>query len=160
MRTAMLGHKTKEARQPEDWRSRVPPGKAALRAVTWADKTDTGRRPTRPAPETADEPDRPLAAEVSPRLREQFEELADQWTAETALLSSIPQRTMHWTYQRIIGLGPDVVPLILDRLARTPDHWFWALSALTGVDPARGRQTVDGAVDAWLEWGRVHGFIR
>lgn len=37
--------------------------------------------------------------------------------------------------QRIIGMGPVVVPLILEELRREPDHWFWALEMLTEDDP-------------------------
>ena len=39
------------------------------------------------------------------------------------------------SYQRIIGLGSAVVPLLLRELERQPDHWFWALKAITGADP-------------------------
>lgn len=47
------------------------------------------------------------------------------------------EMAMHPAYQRIIGLGPEVAPLLLRELERQPDHWFWALKALTGADPRR-----------------------
>jgi len=37
-------------------------------------------------------------------------------------------------YQKIIGLGPDAVPLIIAQMqseADEPDQWFWALQVLT-----------------------------
>jgi hypothetical protein len=63
-------------------------------------------------------------------------------------------------YQRIIGLGPDVVPAILSELEARPDHWFWALTSITGVNPvpddAAGNLNL--MRQAWLDWGRKQGF--
>ncbi|MDQ6805142.1 MAG: hypothetical protein M3065_09260 [Actinomycetota bacterium] len=67
---------------------------------------------------------------------------------------------MHPAYQRIIGLGRPAVPLILKRLAEEPAQWFWALTAITGEDPAVGQTTLDGAAGAWLSWGRARGLVR
>jgi hypothetical protein len=68
---------------------------------------------------------------------------------------------MHPAYQRIIGLGPQVIPLILGELAKQPEQWFWALAALTGEDPVpvadKGR--VRAMAGAWLKWGRENGWI-
>ncbi|MCI0387582.1 MAG: hypothetical protein MOB07_02260 [Acidobacteria bacterium] len=63
-----------------------------------------------------------------------FQELANQWRRETAHLSLAIKKVMHPAYQRIIGLGPDAVPLILRELQRRSGHWFWALKAITGED--------------------------
>lgn len=42
-----------------------------------------------------------------------FETLARQWKAETSHLSSIAKRSLNLNYQKIIGMGPGAVPLIL-----------------------------------------------
>lgn len=89
----------------------------------------------------------------------QFRALADQWYAETGILSGVEQMVLHPAYQRIIGLGPAVVPLILAELQHGPGHWFWALTALTGEDPAAGEDTVGAATRAWLAWGRERGHL-
>lgn len=88
-----------------------------------------------------------------------FENLADQWETETALESIVARKAMHPAYQRIIGMGGSVVPLILRRLRREPRQWFWALTAITGDDPAAGQTTVEGACAAWLRWGRERGLV-
>lgn len=92
-------------------------------------------------------------------LAQKFHELAARWRAETEALSSVQQTVTNHTYQRIIGLGPGVVPLLLEELRREPDHWFWALSAVTGENPVRPGSTFDEAVAAWLEWGRARGLV-
>jgi hypothetical protein len=92
-------------------------------------------------------------------LDEPFRALAAQWYQETGPLSSITKQAMHPAYQRIIAMGPRVIPLILKELQVRPAHWFWALNALTGVDPAREQTTFKGAVEAWLKWGYKQGYI-
>jgi hypothetical protein len=90
-----------------------------------------------------------------------FADLTEQWRSETRLLSSTSDIAMHPAYQRTIGLGPQVIPLILAELQKQPDHWFWALKALTGENPVsvaeRGR--LPAMANAWLEWGRKNGWI-
>lgn len=88
-----------------------------------------------------------------------FQELADQWRRETARLSLAIKKVVHPAYQRIIGLGPDAVPLILRELQREPGHWSWALKAITGEDPAQPEDTISQAAQAWLRWGKEHQYI-
>ncbi len=38
-------------------------------------------------------------------------------------------------HQQLIGMGPVVVPLILEELRREPEFWFWALEAITNEQP-------------------------
>ena len=89
-----------------------------------------------------------------------FARLAATWKAERGPTSSTTRMAMHPAYQQIIGMGREVVPLILRELEREPDHWFWALKAITGEDPVpeqhRGR--VRAMADAWIRWGREQGF--
>ena len=92
-------------------------------------------------------------------LPARFSELAEIWKRETAGEAFVTRKAMHWAYQRIIGLGPDALPLILLRLRQATDHWFWALAAIAGEDPAEGRETIDHAANTWIEWGRLRGFI-
>ena len=65
------------------------------------------------------------------------------------------------SYQRIIGLGPSAIPLILRELENEPGHWFWALAALTGENPAAQGTAgnVDAMREAWLQWGRERGYL-
>jgi hypothetical protein len=64
-------------------------------------------------------------------------------------------------YQRIIGMGPPVVPLILAALQREPDQWFWALDSITEENPvppeAAGRVRL--MAQAWVDWGRRNGIL-
>jgi hypothetical protein len=88
-----------------------------------------------------------------------FQELANQWRRETAHLSLAIKKVMHPAYQRIIGLGPAAVPLILSELQRRSGHWFWALKAIRGEDPAQPDDTISQAAQAWLQWGKERNYI-
>lgn len=93
-------------------------------------------------------------------LRERFDALADEWIAATRLSSSVTETCMHPAYQQIIGLGPDVLPLILEDVVAGELHWGWALRALTGLDAAASAKTLPEARDAWIRWGRNSGILR
>jgi hypothetical protein len=102
-----------------------------------------------------------LPATRQPQSLEQtFHELVTTWRQETRFTSSVTDMAMHRSYQRIIGLGPAVVPLLLRELGLGPDHWFWALYAITGVDPTTPEQkgNVQEMTRAWLDWGREAGY--
>jgi hypothetical protein len=96
-----------------------------------------------------------------PDLERRFRELADEWQADVAPLSSTTARVQHPAYRQIVELGPAVVPLLLRELERRPNHWFAALRALTGADPVapadRGRLGV--MAEAWIKWGRERGYL-
>ena len=95
-------------------------------------------------------------------LSERFNLLADRWRAETAFLSSVEDMCIHEAYQRIIGLGQPAVPLLLRGLDREPDHWFWALQAITGqvVHDEGTAGNVAAMARAWTEWGRRNGYLK
>jgi hypothetical protein len=103
-----------------------------------------------------------LDHEVAPTgsVNQKFTALAARWRAETAWTSSVSQMVRHPAYQEMIGRGRDVVPALLHALAHQPEHWFWALRALTGEDPVRPEQRghMDAMTQAWLPWGREHGY--
>jgi hypothetical protein len=95
-----------------------------------------------------------------PRLTEhEFHSLAAQWKEETEFLSSTTQIILNPAYQRIIGMGPAAIPLILEELRSQPDHWFWALFAITGENVVPQNVSFDEAVQAWLNWGASQGYI-
>ena len=102
----------------------------------------------------------PHQVRQSPSLEATFAELAQTWREEHKFMSSITDMVLLSSYQRIIGLGPDVVPLLLGELDRRPDHWFWALQAITGEDPVpfRSRGNLGEMSAAWITWGRQRGY--
>lgn len=98
---------------------------------------------------------------ISDRQLEQiFNKLAKQWKEDTINLSSMQQMALHPSYQRIIGLGPKAISLILNELESEPDFWFWALRALTRANPVTDKMAGDLSTmtRVWLDWGREHGY--
>jgi len=55
-------------------------------------------------------------------------------------------------------MGWVAVPMILRELRRKPDHWLWALHAITGEELAGQAETLSAAAETWVRWGRERGF--
>jgi len=102
---------------------------------------------------------------ASPTAKEdagsRFRRLCAEWKEQSRFLSNTVQMAMLKPYQRIIGMGREALPLILEELQREPRQWFWALEAITGEDPvppeAGGK--VRPMAAAWIAWGKQHGLI-
>lgn len=94
-------------------------------------------------------------------LEQRFREHADNWERETGYLSSVTKRAMHPSYQAIIGMGADVVPVLLRDLQQHRRDWFWALTAITQANPITEESAgkVDQMIEAWLKWGREKGLL-
>jgi len=95
----------------------------------------------------------------SPQTRQRFHDLAERWRKESGHLSSLEKRAMLPSYQQIIGLGPQAVPLLIERLREEPGHWFWALRAITGVNPVSPEHVgrVKDMADDWIRWAKDNG---
>jgi hypothetical protein len=93
--------------------------------------------------------------------RERFLRPAGEWKEQSRYLSNPAQMALLRPYQRIIGMGLPVVPLILEELRRDPDQWFWALEAVTGENPVplEAAGVVKLMAQAWVDWGREQGYI-
>ncbi len=98
---------------------------------------------------------------VAQVLRRDFLAHYKKWQQETAFSSSVSDMVLHPSYQRIIGMGPAILPIIIRELAKTPDHWFWALEAITGQNPVpqaeRGR--IKQMAQRWLDWARMERIV-
>jgi hypothetical protein len=92
--------------------------------------------------------------------QERFARLAADWKAFESPSSSVTDLAMHPSYQQIIGMGEIAIPFIVEELEREPDHWFWALHCITGVDPVPedDRGNIDAMSAAWIDWARKHGY--
>ena len=100
--------------------------------------------------------------EFTKPLQERFLELSKEWKSKTRHLSNVAQISLVFPYQKIIGMGPSVVPLILQELEKEPDHWFWALEAITGENPVTPIEAgdIEASAKAWIRWGKQNGFLQ
>ncbi len=96
----------------------------------------------------------------NPELEAIFNDLVRQWLTETRGISSINQMSMHPAYQQIIGMGKDIIPLLLREVERKSGHWFWALKSIIREDPVpqEKRGKTKEMRKAWLEWGKSKGY--
>lgn len=87
-------------------------------------------------------------------LQVEFQNLVTQWKKDTRFSSSLLEICTNSSYQQIIGMGEEVLPLIFDELKKSPGHWFWALKAITRIDPVnpKDRGNLKEMTEAWLFW--------
>lgn len=102
-----------------------------------------------------------ISADDQAKTRERFQRLAAEWKKQSRHMSNSAQMAMLRSYQRIIGMGMDAVSLILEELQREPDHWFWALEAITDENPVPSESLgkVRLMAQAWIDWGKERGLI-
>jgi hypothetical protein len=92
-------------------------------------------------------------------IENEFNSLAQKWREETAFLSLARQKAMHPAYQKIIGMGREALPLIFKELQIRGGDWIWALEMIVRKEnPAAGKTNYKEAIEAWLSWGKQHGF--
>lgn len=91
-----------------------------------------------------------------------FLSLLRTWKEETKYLSLIYQKVMHPAYLEMIGMGPQIVPLLLEELGREPNFLFPALAAITGQNPVRREHQgdIEKITQDWLDWGRREGHLQ
>lgn len=96
-----------------------------------------------------------------PNLEQKFKGLVQEWKEETLIESSSTKKILSIPYQKIIGLGPAVVPLLLEELAARPDHYHWALFVITGENPVHpeDRGDLEMIRYQWLRWGEKKGLF-
>ena len=120
--------------------------------TTPTEQTPIAVHPSTPVPDQG--------AEIVLVRKRRFAELVQEWKDATAFTSSATAMAMHPAYQQIIGMGDVALPMIFQELRREPDHWFWALKAITGEDPISpaDRGQIDKMTAAWLNWAKQRGY--
>jgi hypothetical protein len=88
---------------------------------------------------------------------QKFYSLKAKWLKEIEFLSDTNEICTCEAYQQIIGMGEAALPFIHVELQTAPDHWFWALKAITCEDPVpeNERGNLAAMTKAWLEWLRI-----
>jgi len=99
-------------------------------------------------------------------LRARFNELANQWRKDIGYKSSLRRIVFNRAYLAIMLMAVDddrhrrlITRFILEELRDRGGHWFWALHAITGANPAGLNNDFDAVRDAWMQWGKTHGYL-
>jgi hypothetical protein len=102
----------------------------------------------------------PHPTKLPETLEARFQRLAAAWHQAVAHHSSSRVRYGHPAYREIIDLGTAVVPFLLRDLEDTGRHWYEALHAITGAQPVSEADAgkIGRMKEAWLHWGREHGY--
>jgi hypothetical protein len=105
-----------------------------------------------------------LIKKANPIPRQTIEEFYScmlKWKEETKVISSMTEILLNRHYQRIIGLGPVVIPLVLKELRDFGGPWFAALNALTGENliTQEDAGNMNKIREKWLTWGKKNNYL-
>ena len=100
------------------------------------------------------------AKQPAETLEQRFRRLASAWQEAVAYQSSTTVRNNHPAYREIIGLGLEVVPLLLRDLEDNQTHWFAALREITGANPIpeSAAGNIPKMAEAWLRWAKDQNY--
>lgn len=89
-------------------------------------------------------------------LELRFKRLSKVWKRETVLYSNAKDITRHRAFKQIVGLGKQIIPLVLREYEHDPGHWDMVLTALADTDPVPNSCAGDvyQIRHHWLAWGR------
>lgn len=98
--------------------------------------------------------DKNLLNEIN--LKETFNSLMKAWEKKTMFSSSISNIINDTNFKRIVQMGPDILPLIIDELDKKPSNLVWSLNLITGATlKSNIRLTVTDACKAWVKLYRT-----
>jgi len=125
--------------------------------LRYSPSPDSSKRTRIPPPSNSTRSD----AVKNDAVRDKFLVLAEQWRNETGHKSKFYNSYMNKNYQKIMVLGADVVPVILEELQKEPDHWFWALEIISGENPVEDNHVgqFELMVNDWIEWGKNKRYL-
>ena len=91
-----------------------------------------------------------------------FNQLAAEVEEDCMMVSFSSQIALHPSYQEIIGMGKEILPLLIQKLDETPIFWFLALEAITGINPVpkSHRGYVPKMVKDWKKWANENNYGR
>ena len=95
------------------------------------------------------------------QLKDRFLDLKSKWKSDTIFSSNSDEIVNNPNYIKIIDLGEDVIPFILEDLQVTNNHWFVALKNLTNVDPTEPNHRGDiiALKNDWLTWANNENIL-
>ncbi len=94
-------------------------------------------------------------------IKKEFLIFKDSWLNEIMLSSNTSDIINNKHYYSIIKLGKDVIPYILEDLRQNNNHWFSALTKITGDNPVPVEHlgNISKMTNDWIAWGKTNGWL-
>lgn len=87
-------------------------------------------------------------------IKKRFLKLRDIWKDESKFYSDPNAISSNRHYQKIIEMGYEVLPFIIEDLRVTYSFWFAALEKITGINPIRRENlgNIKAMTQDWSNW--------
>ena len=92
-------------------------------------------------------------------LESRFNDYYVRWKRDTMFLSSIDAITKNSNFQKIVGFGDAIAPIILQEIQERPSKLVWALNIIFGRKISKNNLSVDEACTAWVKYGKANNLI-
>ena len=101
-----------------------------------------------------------VSERIENRQYKNFLILKNKWKSETLFLSSSTSIYNNSAYKEIINYGRKSIPWIIRELKKTDDHWFYALSKITGVNPVNSENygVISKMREDWIKWAEQNNY--
>ena len=89
-----------------------------------------------------------------------FFQLSQEVITDNYITASPKNISTHPSYQKIIGMGKEAIPLLLEELEHRPTFWFPALYLITDENPVKKENAgvVQKMVEDWKRWGKENAY--
>lgn len=86
--------------------------------------------------------------------------LLKKWQKETMFLSDVNKIRQNENYKKIVALGVNAVPSILNELSVSPSKLVWGLNEILDFKISKEPLSVNDACRLWVNWGINSGLIK
>lgn len=95
-----------------------------------------------------------LLEDYSDVFKDRFYLYKKKWLEETSFHSNPRRKINNEFYKRIIAMQDIAIDLIFEDWNETNNHWFHALSEITGVNPVKYENIgyIDKMKNDWINW--------
>lgn len=99
---------------------------------------------------------------VGNTVAQKFHALASEWLRDTGIVSNPVEIFMHPAHVKLLGMGPEILPLVLKEVEKMSGHWFMILDAISPENPVtpEDETSPERTARAWIEWGKERGLLR
>lgn len=91
-----------------------------------------------------------------------FSQLSCEVVSDYYYKSSPDSIQKHPSYLKIIAMGKEAIPFLIEELDKNPTYWFRALGLVANSNPIKqeNRGIVPAMINDWKLWALEHGYIQ
>ncbi len=86
--------------------------------------------------------------------------LYNSWLNKTRFISDVDEIINDSSFLKIVEMGAEAIPFILNQLEKKPSKLVWALNKITNSKISNTSLSIDQASKLWVEWGQKRKLLK